>query len=68
MGATLEFVEGFRISRTDEHLIIAVTDYHARTLSLDESELAKLGLRMTRQYEPETGVPAPKDDTPEVDR
>jgi hypothetical protein len=38
------FEEGFRITTTDEGLEIRTTDFHARPLRLDRSDLARFGL------------------------
>lgn len=42
-----EFVEGFRITREPDALIIEATDYHARPLRLSQADLSDLGIRLT---------------------
>jgi hypothetical protein len=41
-----EFVEGFRITREPDVLIIEATDYHARPLRLSQADLSELGIRL----------------------
>ena len=55
-----DFVEGFRITRTDETLIIEATDYHARPLRLTQAELSELGIRLDRAAPAKTGKKKPK--------
>jgi hypothetical protein len=43
-----DYIEGYRITRLDEVLIIESTDYHARPLRLTPKELSELGLRFGR--------------------
>ena len=52
MASTKEYVEGYRITRHLDELLIEVLDYHARPLRLSVSELAELGLRMIDPVEP----------------
>lgn len=44
-----DFIEGFRITRETNCVIIEATDYHARPLRLSAGDLAELGLRFTRR-------------------
>lgn len=55
-----DFVEGFRITRTDETLIIEATDYHARPLRLTQEELTELGIRLDRAAGANKGKKKPK--------
>jgi len=48
-----EYVEGFRITRDGESLLVEATDYHATPLRLSREELSDLGLRLVAL--PETG-------------
>jgi len=41
-----EYIEGFRITRDGDSLLIEATDYHAMPLRLDRNELSKLGVRL----------------------
>lgn len=52
MGHTKEYVEGYRITRGSDGVLIEVLDYHARPLRLSVSELADLGLRVVESVEP----------------
>lgn len=60
-----EFVEGFRITREAETLIIEATDYHARPLRLSPSDLSDLGIRLIGK--PGAGT-APKKKTTEREK
>ena len=51
-----DYVEGFRITRLGDSLIIEATDYHAQPLRLAEDDLAELGLRFARRTEPRRGA------------
>jgi len=52
MRRSRTYVEGFRISRGPEGLLIEAIDYHARPLRLGHDELAELGLRLHEPGEP----------------
>jgi len=41
-----EYIEGFRITRDDDSLLVEATDYHAMPLRLTRKELSGLGLRL----------------------
>ena len=58
MASTKEYVEGYRITRQSNELLIEVLDYHARPLRLSISELAELGMRIVDPVEP---ITKPKD-------
>ena len=60
MEGRRDYVEGFRISRVGDSLLIEATDYHSQPLRLSEDDLAELGLRFKRRREPRGGPRSPR--------
>jgi hypothetical protein len=56
-----EFVEGFRITRQSDALIIETTDYHARPLRLSQADLSELGIRLIGKPRADNAGGATKD-------
>ena len=54
-----EYIEGFRITRDGDSLLVEATDYHATPLRLNREELSDLGLRLVAL--PEAGRKLVKD-------
>ena len=54
MKRQLEYIEGFRLTRKGDSLLIEATDYHAMPLRPDRKELSKLGLRLVAPPKEET--------------
>jgi len=54
-----EYIEGFRITRDGDSLLVEATDYHATPLRLNREELSDLGLRLVAL--PESGKRPVKD-------
>lgn len=52
MWRTKEYIEGYRITRSAEGLLIETMGYHARPLRLTDAELAELGLRILESVDP----------------
>lgn len=62
MEVSRDFIEGFRITRTEHGLIIEATDYHARPLRLTRKDLGDLGIRLvgTSGFPAETAEEKPE--------